>query len=87
MSLKLLSKGIPNTFEIKHFLECRQCAESCPVGMTLQEWGDLQVGLTSYGVQVWCNRHKANVIHFDFRGQRIAVNATKGNQILWQNTH
>ena len=80
------NKKIPNTFEIKNDLYCNTCAESCPVGMTLQEWGDLRVGLTSYGVQIWCNRHKVNVMHFDFRGARVTVNATKENRIVWQNT-
>lgn len=79
--------GPPNTFEIKHFLECRKCAESCPVGITLQEWQDVQVGLTSYGLQVWCVRHKCNVFHADFRGQRLHVNATAARGIVWPAIH
>lgn len=81
-----LHNRVPHTFEIKNDLDCRQCAESCPVGMAMQEWSDLRVGLTAYGVQIWCVRHKANVAHFDFRGQRVLVNARKENRIQWQNT-
>jgi hypothetical protein len=77
------NRTVPNTFEIKHFLECKRCAESCPVGMSLQEWADIQVGLTAYGLQVWCVRHKCNVFHVDFRGQRMAVNATAAGGMIW----
>lgn len=77
------SKVVTNSFEIKHFLECKRCAESCPVGITIQEWQDIQVGLTAYGLQIWCTRHNSNVFHVDFRGQKLAVNATAAREIVW----
>ena len=83
MLSKLWKTGPPNTFEIKHDIDCRKCAESCPVGMTLQEWADVRVGLTSYGLQVWCHKHKCNIFHVDFRGQKLSVNATAAREIVW----
>lgn len=83
MAAILTKGGPPNTFEIKHFLECKKCAESVPVGMTFQEWQDIAVGLTPYGIQVWCLRHKCNVAHLDFRGARLAINATANKGIIW----
>lgn len=74
---------LPNSFEIKHFLECRKCAETCPAGMSFQDYADVQVGLTAYGLQVWCVRHKCNVFHVDFRGAKLAVNATAARRIIW----
>lgn len=86
MAPMLVNKKIPNGFEINHFLECRACAESCPIGMTLNDYQRVSVGLTNYGVQIWCTRHRANIIHFDFRGSRVQVNATKQNEVIWRAT-
>lgn len=77
------NRALPNSFEIKHFLECRKCAETCPAGMSMQKWVDIQVGLTPWGIQVWCVRHKANITHIDFRGQRLAINATAAKELIW----
>lgn len=74
---------LPNTFQIKHILECKRCVETCPHGTLLQDYLRVTIGLTPYGLQVWCVRHQANVIHVDFRGQRIPVNASAARGIIW----
>lgn len=79
--------GPPNSFEIKNVLECRRCAESVPIGMDLHDWLDVTVGFTPYGFQVWCRRHKANVVHFDFRGSRVVTNITAARGIVWPVSH
>ena len=79
--------GPPNTREIKDFLHCKRCEESCPVGMNFQEWSDLEVGFTPYGFQVWCHRHNCNVVHLDFRGSRIPINASAERGIIWPGSH
>lgn len=79
-------QNLPNTFEIKHVLECKRCAESCPAGTSLSDWTRVVVGLTSYGLQVWCARHNANIMHVDFRNQRLGVNATAARDIIWPNS-
>ena len=53
---------------IVRYLHCGKCLEALPYDMSPAEYGDLEVGWTKYGIQVYCNRHKANVIHIDFEG-------------------
>lgn len=83
MNLRATRGGPPNSFEIKDFLDCKKCAETVPVGKTFREWQQVQVGLTPYGLQVWCARHQCNVFHVDFRGARLIVNATAAKEIIW----
>lgn len=79
--------NIPNTFEIKQVFECKRCAETCPVGILLNDYQRITVGLTPYGFQVWCTRHQLNVVHFDFRGQKIPVNASVTKGVIWPAIH
>ena len=50
------------------------------------DWQDLRVGFSECGFQVWCNRHQMNVLHFDFRGNRIVVTAGALAGIIWPST-
>ena len=52
--------------EIELFLHCTDC---CLLGG--QE--DYDFGWTPAGFQVWCKRHKLNVIHLDFLGQKVST--------------
>lgn len=82
--LKSVPKSdLPNTFQIKHVLECKRCVDTCPQGTLLPDYMRVTIGLTPYGLQVWCVRHQANVIHVDFRGQRLPANASTARGILW----
>lgn len=83
MRLNVTRSDLPNTFEIKHVLECKRCTESCPANVLLQDYLRVSVGFTPYGLQVWCARHQANVAHFDFRGQRLGLNITATRGIVW----
>lgn len=83
MHIRTTNRNLPNTFEVKHVIECKRCTESCPIGTLLQDYLRVSVGFTPYGLQVWCVRHQANVVHIDFRGQRLAVNATSGGRVVW----
>ena len=60
-------------YNIEQPLVCSQCAddvESGEAGVTsLSEYGELDVGLSSVGLQVWCRRHGTNVVHIDFEGR------------------
>tara|TARA_B100000965_G_C19024498_1_gene512507 strand:+ start:252 stop:506 length:255 start_codon:yes stop_codon:yes gene_type:complete len=38
---------------------------------SLQDFTKVDVGLTDFGVQIWCQRHQKNICHFDFEGIRI----------------
>ena len=35
---------------------------------SLQDYAAMDIGFTDFGVQVWCRRHKANIVHIDFQG-------------------
>lgn len=87
MSIITKNPNLPHTFEIKHVLECKKCVEACPPGTSLKDYQRVSVGLTPYGLQLWCTRHQANVFHVDFRGARLAVNATAATEVVWQNSH
>lgn len=64
-------------YSIERPLVCTQCADevqSGEAGLTsLSEYGRLDVGFSSVGLQVWCRRHGTNVIHVDFEGRELPM--------------
>ena len=66
--LEVLENGIEQN------IICSKCETEFLVGSTdsrsLQDYSRLDIGFTSIGVQVWCRRHDANVVHIDFAGQK-----------------
>jgi hypothetical protein len=73
---KSKKRDLPNTNEIEMYLHCGMCLRELPVGVSAQDWARLEVGWTKQGLQVWCVRHDANVMHVDFQGQRHPANLT-----------
>jgi len=59
--------------EIEMFFHCKECL--IEVGklnnMSPREYAELEVGWTTKGFQVWCKRHEKNVVHLDFKGQKV----------------
>jgi hypothetical protein len=51
--------------EIKGYFHCAKCTEEVPSDMSISEYSDYDVGFTSYGIEVWCNRHNERVFYFD----------------------
>ncbi len=72
-----VERDIPNTKEIKLFFHCELCLAEKPADLSPTEWKDLEVGWTELGLQVWCRRHNANVIHIDFEGLQHSANTTR----------
>ncbi len=66
--LEVLQNGIGQN------IICSKCETEFLLGSTdsrsLQDYSRLDIGFTSIGVQVWCRRHDANVVHIDFAGQK-----------------
>ena len=66
--LEVLQNGIEQN------IICSKCETEFLLGSTdsrsLQDYSRLDSGFTSIGVQVWCRRHDANVVHIDFAGQK-----------------
>ena len=51
---------------------CAKCAGEVASGkagaVSMRDYGRLEAGFTARGIQVWCLRHDANVVHIDFDG-------------------
>ena len=62
-------------FAIEQPIVCSRCADEVADGtaglVSLAEYGRLDVGFTSTGLQVWCRRHDSNVVHIDFEGREL----------------
>lgn len=48
---------------ITTFFTCRRCQEDKPSNESMEKWARLNVGLASEGLQVWCVRHRQEVVH------------------------
>lgn len=77
--LDYMKAPAPNTNEIFLYFHCKRCMAEKPDDLSPREWASLEVGMTPHGVQVWCKRHSANVIHIDFEGHRHPSNETCKN--------
>lgn len=55
---------------IQAYIHCALCLQERPAGTSPRDWGQLEVGFTAEGLQVWCKRHEANVMHIDFQGHQ-----------------
>jgi len=61
------------TLSITQYVVCSKCADEImqlDPPRSLQDYAAMDVGFTDYGVQVWCRRHKANIVHIDFQGRK-----------------
>lgn len=71
-----MNRDIPTSNSIKMFIHCKLCikeltalqAQGFHPTQSPQAYARLEVGYTELGVQVWCNRHGTNVVHWDFEG-------------------
>ena len=69
-----MSDDLSNENVIQMFMHCGLCVEEQPDGVSPREWGQLEIGWTSQGLQVWCKRHETNVVHIDFEGHTHPAN-------------
>jgi hypothetical protein len=64
------------SLSITQYVVCSKCADELAhldPPQSLQDYAKMDIGFTDYGVQVWCRRHKANIVHIDFQGQKPAA--------------
>lgn len=77
----MVERDIGNDNEISSFAHCGLCLEEFAEGdfpdMAPRDYASLEVGFTPLGVQVWCKRHEANVMHIDFQGQKHPANTER----------
>lgn len=71
---------ISNENEIKLYLHCKQCLDERPKHISPKDWSRNQAGWTTEGIQLWCNRHEANIIHIDFQGKIHPANETRKSE-------
>ena len=55
------------------YFNCKKCVDELPIGETPESFGRLTVGWTKKGLQVFCVRHRLNVITLDFKGQKVDI--------------
>lgn len=72
-----IRRRVPCSNEIRQFFHCSLCIEELPAGESPQGYRRLDVGWTKLGLQVWCTRHDANVVHVDFEGAKHAANTNR----------
>ena len=59
---------------IESYVACTKCAAELAdiePKQSLQDYAQIDVGFTRWGIQVWCRRHRANIIHIDFGGAQL----------------
>ena len=49
-----------------NYLHCTRCMFELPRGKSPALWARLSVGVLPDGLQVWCERHDAEVVRIDF---------------------
>ena len=60
---------------IERPIVCSRCADEVTDGraglVSMADYMRLDVGFSEAGLQVWCRRHDANVVHIDFQGHDL----------------
>ena len=61
--------------KIEQPIVCSRCADDVTEGraglVSMADYMRLDVGFSGTGLQVWCRRHDANVVHIDFEGREL----------------
>lgn len=79
--MKPEQRHVPNTNEICMFFHCSQCMPLKPVNKSPREWVQIEAGFTPVGIQVWCRRCEANIVHVDFQGMQHPANTTRKRKL------
>ena len=68
--------ALTNENEIIMYMHCGKCLDEMPDDISPRDFADTQTGWTEKGLQVWCNRHKCNIVNIDFEGHQHPANTT-----------
>ena len=55
----------PEKPEIVEYFHCAKCMDEKPDYVTPQEYTNYEVGLTMFGIQVWCKKHNIEVVYLN----------------------
>ncbi len=58
----------PSDHYTEVYLFWKQCLQEVPVSMSPEEYAQVEIGWTPWGMQVWCLRHNTNVLHVNYEG-------------------
>lgn len=72
-----MEREIEASLAIEAYMHCGLCLKERPDDVSPQDWARLEVGWTRLGLQVWCKRHKCNVVHIDFEGEKHPANTNR----------
>ena len=50
--------------QIEMYFHCGKCINELPKDVSPKEYARLSIGRTKDGLQIWCNRHDAEIAHF-----------------------
>jgi hypothetical protein len=74
MSPKVEKPALSADNQVEMYLHCGLCLEEYSegkgAGLSPADYARLSVGWTVRGLQVWCERHSANVCNIDFEGHK-----------------
>ena len=62
------------SLSITGYVACAKCSDELAAldpPQSLQDYAAMDIGFTDWGVQVWCRRHRANIVHIDFQGHQL----------------
>ena len=63
--------------QINETIVCVKCSDEFMTGSTdaksLQDYSKIDAGFTERGLQLWCQRHQANICHIDFEGKKLDI--------------
>ena len=51
--------------KIERFFHCAKCMDELPEGVSPREYTNYEVGMTEWGIQVWCKRHETEVVELN----------------------
>ena len=68
-----------NDHNIVQFLHCSVCVEEAlrDPNQSPETYARFSIGWTKEGLQVWCVRHKCNVMHIDFEGKKHPADCSR----------
>ena len=76
--------GPSNKYEIQGSMHCGLCYvelqelnQKADKPQSMADYANAEVGWTPCGIQVWCRRHQANILHIDLDGHQHQMNHTR----------
>jgi len=63
--------------KVREYWHCATCMDERPDGVSPREFGNYEVGMTDYGLEVWCKRHDRLVSYINLTDVWGTLNTLK----------